>query len=203
MNGFDRLAPVYDLLASLVFGKSLLRAQGHFLYGIPESASVLIIGGGTGRIFDLLSNRTDLVIRYVDSSGSMIDRAARRVGNLNVQFICGTQDDLPSDIHYDVVIAPFFFDMFSPENCRSCINQLSSSCYPTSYWLVTDFVDLHWWHRILLWCMYRFFRVTCRIEAAALPDWSRIMSEEGFGLMGDERYYKGFVRTTFYERRIL
>ena len=48
MNGFNSIAPVYDALATLVFGRSIRNAQLCFLGDIGYRGKVLILGGGTG-----------------------------------------------------------------------------------------------------------------------------------------------------------
>lgn len=51
-GNFNWVAPFYDALSFLVFGRRLQRAQTVFLDQIPAGASVLIVGGGTGWLLE-------------------------------------------------------------------------------------------------------------------------------------------------------
>ncbi|MEZ4686196.1 MAG: hypothetical protein R3B47_09055 [Bacteroidia bacterium] len=57
---FNRLAPVYDFLASLVFGNRIRQAQRWLLDFIPEGSSILILGGGTGWILEELAEKAHI-----------------------------------------------------------------------------------------------------------------------------------------------
>src|SRR4051812_19943989 len=114
MNGFDRLAPVYDKLAGLVFGKAIVDAQLIFLDEVRAGDRVLILGGGTGWVLkELLRRQPACEVWYVDSSQRMIELATRNCGNpSNVHFVLGTELSIPTML-FDVVIMNFFLDLFS------------------------------------------------------------------------------------------
>lgn len=46
-RGFDRLAPVYDLMADLAFAGRIHASQVALLPGLPPIGRALVIGGGT------------------------------------------------------------------------------------------------------------------------------------------------------------
>src|SRR6187402_1340927 len=74
MNGFDRLAPVYDKLAGLVFGKAIVDAQLVFLDRVRAGDRILILGGGTGWLLEkLLRKQPVCEVWYVESSSRMIE----------------------------------------------------------------------------------------------------------------------------------
>ncbi|HEY9047693.1 MAG TPA: class I SAM-dependent methyltransferase, partial [Ohtaekwangia sp.] len=69
---FDSIAPVYDMLSRIVFGRSMVKSQRHFLKYIPAEASVLILGGGTGWIIqELFAVNNTCTIVYVEASQKM------------------------------------------------------------------------------------------------------------------------------------
>ncbi|NJM24788.1 MAG: hypothetical protein HC859_03975 [Bacteroidia bacterium] len=73
-NGFDILAPHYDWMAALVYGSSIRKAQLCFAGHIPDGASVLILGGGTGwYLRALMKRRPTCKVHYVEASKKMID----------------------------------------------------------------------------------------------------------------------------------
>ena len=75
-SGFDFLSNKYDFLLSITFGKSIHRSQTHFLPEISAVQSVLLVGGGTGKLLvDVLDNCPKAQIQYVDISPLMIKRS--------------------------------------------------------------------------------------------------------------------------------
>ena len=78
VSNFDSIAPFYDFLVKLVFGKKIWEAQRTHLNEIPENGSVLILGGGPGRILESLP--ANINVTYLELSSKMIERA-KRIGN--------------------------------------------------------------------------------------------------------------------------
>ena len=113
LNGFNTIAKIYDTLAKIVFGRVIKKAQLHFLNEIPIEAKVLILGGGTGWILNsILKIRPAVEVWYIEASTKMISIAKKKVvGFNNIHFIHGTEQNIPVDQHYDVVITNFYFDL--------------------------------------------------------------------------------------------
>jgi Methylase involved in ubiquinone/menaquinone biosynthesis len=198
-NDFDRIAGVYDPLAKIVFGKAIRNAQLHFSNCIPTHSCVLIIGGGTGWIAEeLIKQDPTLRIVLIDASQKMIDLAKLRLMGTNVELICGDENDLT--VESDVVITPFFLDLFPDEKLQRVIRKIQPSLKSDGLWIATDFVTERWWHRIYLWMMYRFFKITTAIESNHLPDWQKAMLQNGFHSGDQKTFYKGFVKTICYKR---
>jgi tRNA (cmo5U34)-methyltransferase len=110
VNDFNGIASVYDALASMVFGKNLIKSQHHFLHVIPDYATVLIVGGGSGELLQtLLQQKPKCQVVYVDASERMIELARQRVQNAaRVTFLCGTESvEMPVPA-FTVVITNFY-----------------------------------------------------------------------------------------------
>ncbi|MEP5106138.1 MAG: methyltransferase type 12, partial [Ekhidna sp.] len=60
VNDFDFVAPIYDRLSKLVFGKSLIKAQAYHLKVIGDKDRVLILGGGTGKLLEFIPKSGEL-----------------------------------------------------------------------------------------------------------------------------------------------
>src|SRR5690606_29926388 len=89
-----------------------------------------------------------------------------------VVFIHGTEDAIPREMSFDVVITHYFLDLFPDERLREVCRTLDASLKAGGTWLVCDFVDTGKpWHRFLLAVMYAFFRVTAGVVARRLPAW--------------------------------
>ncbi len=201
MNDFDRIAGGYDFLARTVFGKSITDCQTHFLSEIPDSCDILILGGGTGWIIEELKDRTkDLRICYVELSGQMISKAKSQPASSHVVFIHGSEKDIPKDRMFDVVITNFFLDLFSDDELKTKIQLIHPFLKDNGIWLVSDFVNQKWWHRIILWIMYRFFKLTAKIEASTLPRWESVLNAYGFIELKSHFYYGAFIKSVVYKR---
>lgn len=191
---------MYDLLARAVFGRSLERAQTVFLDRIPVGASVLIVGGGTGRLLEpLLTGNSFARIVYLEASARMLARATRRVLNRHVPgtvvFRLGDESALPADERFDVIITPFVLDLFTANTLRiQLLPRLRNALKPGGQWLVTDFVPaVHWKQKTLIQAMIWFFRLTANIEARQLADWQSLLAETNLTLQKRQSQVGGLV----------
>ncbi|HTH58015.1 MAG TPA: class I SAM-dependent methyltransferase [Cyclobacteriaceae bacterium] len=199
-NDFDNLAFVYDKLARLVFGKSIVQSQQFFLHRIPDRSRVLILGGGSGWILEkLLEARPTVEVCYIEASQNMISLAQDRIQNdTRIQFINGTENEIPNRA-FDVIIANFYLDLFEDQSLKPVLQKMKSSLAPNGEWLITDFVDRTWWHRTMLKIMYLFFKATTKIEAGKLPDWSAAVVGIG-GIKTDSKsFYGDFIEATVFQ----
>lgn len=197
LNQFDKIAVVYDVMAALLFGRSIRSAQRAFLHHIPPSSTVLMLGGGTGWLArELLKQRPDGRITYIEASAKMIELAKEKTNySTQIEFIHGTEEDIPA-MKFDVVITNFFLDMFQPESLSSLAAKIRQALNEDGLWIATDFVDGgKWWQRTLLRLMYWFFRTTCHIESSALPDWQKIISDQAMTCVEQQSFYAGFIET--------
>ena len=199
-NGFDRLAALYDPLARMMYGKSIVQSQTCFLHLIPPFSKVLILGGGTGWLLaELLQCRPRCEVWYIESSVSMLSMAMKKNRDHRlVHFILGTEKDiLPWGV--DVVITGFFLDLFSPLTLQSVVQRISLATKPSAVWWVADFVDQgKWWQLFFLRAMYSFFRQTCHIEACTLPPWGDVLAQSGLRQVERRLYYGGFIVSAIY-----
>lgn len=219
---FNWVAPLYDALSFLVFGRRLQKAQTVFLDRIPQGASVLIIGGGTGWLLEQVlakrlirhsqsipsrpgPSRRDRIL-YLETSVQMLNRASQRmlrkplVGS--VEFRLGDETTLGENDCFDVVITPFLLDLFTEETLQTrVIPRLQKALKPDGCWLVTDFVKTQAkWQKAVLWMMIRFFRLTAGIETHQLADWQRLLTQAGLTLMERQARVGGMVSTEVYRR---
>jgi len=203
LNDFNRVAPFYDRLKRWVFGDAVRRSEREGLDEIFPSAKVLIVGGGTGEILEALHEiRPDAHVWYVDASSEMIQRARTRNIDQMICFVHGTDDDLPEGLTFDVIITPFFLDLFDADRLLRIISGLLPRLHPYGLWFVADFVDTgKVWHRVLLSAMYRFFRSVARVEARTLPDWQGLLRETGMREVRSRSFYGGFIRSVVYCRQ--
>jgi tRNA (cmo5U34)-methyltransferase len=197
-RGFDRLAPFYDDLAGLVFGQQMIDAQTCYLNAIPTHSKVLMLGGGTGWILqELLKINSTLEVWYIDSSPKMLELASQRLnGNNQVQFILGTEANIPQGIDFDVLITHFFLDQFSDLELSTIINHLTKLMRPEVKWLVADFVPSpKTQHQILSWMMHTFFRWSVNHPNKSLVNWENAMAANGWTFQSQQYFFQDFMKS--------
>lgn len=199
MNDFNRIAFIYDRLAKLVFGNSIVESQRYFLNRIPNHVEILILGGGTGWILtELLRVKPDVKVCYIEASSKMISMARTKI-NSSIQFIHGTENDIPERSQFDVVITNFYLDLFTDESMGQALTKIKKTLRPGGQWIATDFVNTNCWQDLMLKVMYSFFRMSTNIEARKLPHWNTALGESGGRKTESNFHYKGFIETSLFQ----
>ncbi|MBN8821552.1 MULTISPECIES: class I SAM-dependent methyltransferase [unclassified Spirosoma] len=206
-GNFNAVAPIYDLLAFLVFGRKLQQAQLTWLNRIPTGATVLLVGGGTGWLLQqVLTRCKPKRVVYLEASAQMLARASRRMVRLSVmgsvEFRLGDETSLTDEERFDVILTPFVLDLFSESFLQdSFVPRLYSVLKPGGLWLVTDFVPTTvGWQRALLWIMIRFFRLTAGIQTRQLANWQRVLAVANLSAREQGYHLKGMVATDVWVR---
>lgn len=220
-RGFDRLSPAYDLIAGAVFGNSLRRSQSCFLDRLPRDADVLVVGGGSGWFLEqLLAGSGCRHVLYLEISPGMLRRAQERIRRRRpsdlkrVDFIEGSIDAIPASAQFDVVCTHCFLDLFSGETLSSVVRALSSHLDAEGVWYFSDFrtdsglaegrraerAPLSFASRSLLFVMYRFFRMTCSIEAERLPCFDEAFRRNGWRATEEVCFHRGLIRSVLLRR---
>ena len=200
-RGFDRIAWVYDWLAWMVFGGRTRKAQQIYISRIPHKAKVLILGGGTGWLVKkILKRRPDIEIIYVEASPRMIKIAQKKLIDFkrNIDYRLGNERRLIEMEAVDVVITPFILDVFNEKRLKDVFWLLDKALKPGGTWLFTDFVIPHGkgrnFARVLIWTMYRFFRLVCNIPGRKLLDFERYFRYYKYQCMDDELFFLKMIQ---------
>lgn len=206
-NDFNAIAPFYDWLCKLVFGKRVENAQIEALKFIPANSTILIVGGGTGWILDEISRKHPygLTITYIDASSKMIQLSKNRNPARNtIAFIIDTIENvsLPYQ-HYDIIITPFFLDCFSATTVSHILKKLDHTLKINGLWLNIDFYlssESKYWQKITLKIMYSFFRLLCHIEASKLPPVSAFFAQ--YSTLEEKIFCNKFIRMQIFKKHI-
>jgi len=204
-KNFDKVAIFYDSIAKLIFGKTIRLAQTNMLQAIPPGSRILIVGGGTGWILEELSivHGTGLRITYIDSSAKMISLAKKKyAANNRVKFITESIKTAPLSGTYNVIITPFFFDVFTPYNALQVFEKLHRHVNENSLWLYSDFnckQETKFSQKALLKIMYLFFRIVCGIEAKTLPDIDSYFTKFGYKIALERKFLENFIVSRVYQ----
>lgn len=202
-NDFDLIAPIYDRLVALVFGKSLWRAQMAFVNRIKPGNRVLILGGGSGKFLEaLLKEQPHIRVDYVEASAKMLALSQKQIGpDKRVRWARGTQENLPSEA-YEVIITHFFLDVFSSTELPLTLKKLDGVLEAKGVWLCADFRSTtRWTHRFLLWLMHRFFGVVSRLQARHLQDIPGALEQQGLKPLQISHWKKGLIFSGCFQKR--
>lgn len=196
---FDFVAPVYDGLARLVFGRSLLRAQRAAGRAMNRGADVLVLGGGTGALLpQLLAQKQPRWLLYVEASETMLSRAQARVAsNSPVEFRHGTETALRPGEQFDYIVLPFVLDLYPPADLHQhLLPRLVAALKPGGALLVTDFDRPRTiGQRLQFALMLLFFRLTARIPVRQWTDWPQALRRAGLSEQHAQLFRSGQVRS--------
>ena len=206
---FDRVAPYYDALARLVFGKSIRRAQCHFLSEIPPEARVLVVGGGTGWLLPHLLRQPEVAhITYLETSSAMLTRAQQKINQFgkqpvaSVNFIHGDEYCLTTET-FSVIITNFVLDMYEGTALDEFVRTLAGHLACGGIWLFTDFrfstqKRHRWWQYLMANTMYLFFHLTTGIARQKLPPYHQHFIKQGFQTTREQAFFYDFIISRVY-----
>lgn len=206
-SGYDRISFLYDGLARVVFGHSIIRAQQHGLSEIASGSKVLIIGGGTGFVLEYIAQLRleNLYIDYVEPSSEMINRAKKRpIARLSINFINQPIERIDIQRSYDVIITQFFLDSFNGKELEDIYQRLHTLLKNKGSWIIADFqLSQNWkliWQKPLISAMYLFFTLTVGIKARRLEDFQARLVRLGYRLKTGKTYYASFIFSSSYQK---
>lgn len=206
-NNFDLLAPVYDELAAVAFGKAARLAQTQLLAQLRDAQRALVLGGGTGWfLLELLRETAVQSVLYVEKSGNMLARSRALIAReapawlSRVEFRLGTDESLSAaDGPFDLVVTNFFLGQFNDASCSKLIERLAAQLDEQGRWL---FVDLHTpelgWERIaaklLYKAVYTFAAVTSQVEARRPPHYQATFDRLRFRRLCEQTFNRALIR---------
>lgn len=200
-DAYRRLAPIYRLLENVVFGEKLSLSRQFGLESIGEGSRVLIPGGGDGRVLEHLP---DCHVDFVESSESMLARAAKVKSPARITFHHLPFEQFHSGHLYDHVICQYFFDLFSESQLEKIIRQISGISTPETRLHVSDFQinesDNKWWKKRLTSLMYQFFKLATRLKNKELPNIQRVLESEGYELIHSNTWMNGYISAGIWKR---
>jgi len=203
-SGFDRLARSYDGMENLLAGQKLVGGREFFLSALPPPRQVLLVGEGHGRFLAaILKKHPHAEITCVDASARMLAVTRRRLRGLMitrpVRFLRrDLRDWSPPTNSYDLIVTHFFLDCFPPEELAKVISRLAAAATPGGYWLLSDFqLPAAGWRRLraalILWVMYRFFRLVTHLPASELTPPGPLFVRQGYQRRHRQEFEWGLI----------
>ena len=195
VNNFDRVAPIYDWLAKLVFGDSLLDGQTFFLDLLDNESHLLILGGGSGMLLEELPAVKD--VDYVEKSYEMIQQAKKRRTENSISFAHQDFLEWETEKQYDFIFCPFFLDCFNEENLKLVISKIQKLLKPEGRLLVTEF-EVGTTNNLLSGLMHFFFRITANLESKRLASIHLKITTHNFELDEEKFFYQNMIFSRVY-----
>lgn len=193
---FDRVASYYDRLAQFVFGNGWNAVQLAPLKYIRPSDEVLILGGGTGKMLESVVAKH---ITFLDISEQMLLQAKARTLRSPVSFCEHDFLEWQDNQRYDVIVAPFFLDVFTETELISAISKIKSRLNEEGKLVIVDFQKANWWRNLVVKLMILYFRMTAELKADRLMSLSEITKESGFMEIHKRSLLSGWIFCGVYE----
>jgi trans-aconitate methyltransferase len=197
---FDRVARPYEAMERIVFGGALERCRTGLLPSLSQPARALLIGEGDGRFLQQFLERfPQTEVDVVEPSAAMIARAQRRVGaRKNVRF--HRTDILAAELRgpYDLVVTHFVLDVFTADAVMTLACRIREVA-PNGLWLISEFqVCQNPWaaraaSRACIAFMYAFFRATAGVRVSEVPEYARVLLQNGFTRVSRREAWDGFL----------
>lgn len=208
-HGYDQLAPLYQTIEFLAFGRDLERARFNLLPHLKNCRRILVLGEGDGRCLkQLAACAPEAQIDCLDLSAAMLARARKRFATPSANITFRQADilntELPSQ-HYDGVITCFFLDCFTTPQVREIVARISRSLQPNALWLWADFVlpprgIARWRAQVWLTILITFFRWQTGLKARTLPESEALFAAAGFQVIEQRTLQWGFMRSALFSQ---
>lgn len=195
---FNGIAPFYDRLSKIIFGKQLQRASECFIIQLPETGNVLYIGGGSGILLNkILEDKPKITIDFVEKSEKFLTIAKQNLRSeyLNrVNFVHGTENDLPIVCAYQAIITFFIIDLFSEHEAANFCKKIEAHLLPKGIWLLTDFVATNnTFNQWLLKSMYFFFKLVANVQVKKLPNYDLFFEQFQYTKLQSKFFYHEMI----------
>lgn len=195
VNDFDRIAPLYDHLVCLTFGKSLMKCQTVHLNRLDKRSNILVLGGGSGNILPHLPIGAS--ITYIDKSEKMIELAKGRKTDGYIEFLAIDFLDFNSSKNYDAIICPFFLDCFDRETLQAVLIKIKALFKSGGHLIVADF-DLNYTPWLIGRGMHAFFKKVARLQSSQLQPIDGMIVSNSMKLVERKYFLRKMIFSAYY-----
>jgi ubiquinone/menaquinone biosynthesis C-methylase UbiE len=207
----DRIAPYYEILEHLSFGKSLERRRFAFLEETRTSERAIVCGGGDGRFLArLLRANPKVQVDFVDLSPKMVQLAEQRIAGMGrayrvrVRFYIGDVCEFQARPEgYDLIVTHFFLDCFSETELATVVARLANLGSPKARWIVSDFHQAdgpigHLWTSGIIRGLYAAFRIATGLRVTRLPNYVSALARVGCRPHREEKALGGLLQSSLW-----
>jgi ubiquinone/menaquinone biosynthesis C-methylase UbiE len=209
---FDRLAPHYLQLERVLAGDVLQQARTAHLDELRTVRRALLLGEGPGRFLgELLRVNPTVQVTVVDRSPRMLAVARKGVGLRDLVRVRFEVHDLlaswvPESGAHDLIATHCFLDCFRRSQLEVLIPKIARGASSDARWVITDFCEpAGGWRRLrarmVLWLMYRVFRLVTRLPATGLTPPEPYLESAGFQLRTRRLAYHDMIHADVWVKR--
>lgn len=120
----------------------------------------------------------------------------------SVEFAHADFLDWKSKYQFDVVVCPFFLDVFTPKNLRLVVEKIATMTAEGGTLIITDFQETgRPYHRMMLLVMHLFFRIFSNLESSKLGDIESMVIRGGYEMISRRTFRKELVFSAVYQRQ--
>jgi hypothetical protein len=193
-DSYGFLAPIYQPLSRLVFGKNLIYANQAFLEG-NEDKKVLIIGGGDGVAYKNFKEK--LQGEFWDLSSRMSQLAKRNLEDSGLSIHTGAW---PGKGNFDRVFLPFLLDSLTDFEIGELLILVKKSLNAEGKVIISDFFPPQTLLQGLIQQLMIFgFRMVVKHPRKDLPNIPKKMKAAGFKLIQEKIWRQGWIKSQVYE----
>jgi len=210
---YDRVVPIYDFSKTLFFLGSIQHCQNHHLHLLKDAKTILIIGGGTGKIIEAIQEHCNFkALDYVDNSPNMIAYAEKHVQRHlpqlveKINFHVADIFNYSSVTKYDAIVAPFVLDCFTNEQLSTLGDKLSVWSAPEGLLLFSDFHESgssgssRLLSRLITKSLYFMLNTICGLRVDKLPDFEHMFKNQPWILLDEHTFFLGMLKSSVYNR---
>lgn len=137
-TSYDCVAPFYDLLGTLYSCGAIARSKKEHLRWLKSRKSVLYAGAGTAEEC-LEAAALGTRVTVCDKSRKMLAAARQRFEAAGFSASYREGDALTLSGSFDVVVAPYFLNVFAPDHVGHALASLAAQVKPGGRLIVVDF----------------------------------------------------------------
>ncbi len=132
----------------------------------------------------------------------MIDYASKKKTKSSIKFVNEDFLKFNSENKFDVIICPFFLDVFTENELQKVIQKLLFQLNLKGKLLITDFDpnSTTFLNKALLWCMFRFFTIFSKIENSKYNHlFEKVNTSKELLKLEEKSWNKGFIKSQVHE----
>ena len=206
LNAYNKIANLYGLIASAVYGTQLNQAKQILVQTLPKHGNVLIIGGGNGEILQAIFDYAPhLSVTFVEASDTMLSLAKQITPEtMSINFVHSDSFDYRQQ-HIDAIYAAFFFDIFSPIDADKIIQILEEKHPNKPTWHIADFnlQGVTKWkslRKVQIKASILFFRLVANHAYTELPPLFSYFRNKGFKSLTKKTLAYNFLCIEVFQR---
>lgn len=200
LNRYNFIAPVYDTIKGLVFGKALRQACFRHEEAYKSARNVLVVGGGSGQELPLFSPRAN--VTFVETSSTMISLAKKRTFACSVDFVHANIFEYQFTEQYDLILFNFILDLFPQDQVVDLLNHIKPHLDDNGKIVACDFYPIqeqaHVWKKLLLKTTIVFFSITTSLRIKEITNIQKCLELSGYQLVKLSHYFSGMVFATLW-----